>query len=231
MPMRPAEYFRCELLLDPKRMAALDGSKGLVWWPEIGVGYYPVEAGAEPYDDSYFNKYVEMAQTEMGRNISAARVDFVNRHWRGSLVDIGIGCGAFITARNRVTGDTATRGYDVNPTGREWLNSRGLFIDPYDSRFEVEAVTLWDVLEHIRDVRALVDRVRQFVFVSLPIFVNVGHVRGSKHFRREEHCWYFTPHGLAAVMNHLGFEMVDSNWMETELGREDIGTFAFRRKS
>ncbi len=225
------EYDICELLLDPERMKAFDGSKGLVWWPEVGVGYYPVEAGTAPYDSDYFEKYTAMAKTDMGRAIARARIAFVHSNWAGRLVDIGIGCGAFIMARN----DSAlqlppTYGYDVNPAGVEWLKSRGAYIDIYDSRFEVDAVTLWDVFEHIRDLRSLVDRVGQFVFMSLPIFVNMNHVRVSKHFRRDEHCWYFTPHGLCAVMNHLGFELIDSSRAETDLGREDIGTFAFRRR-
>jgi hypothetical protein len=228
--MRPREFHACELLLNPAKMAALDGSKSLVWWPEVGVGYYPVEAGEAPYDDHYFAKYASMAGTEMGRNITQARIELVQTFWIGNVIDVGIGCGAFIHERNKDFTFNPTRGFDVNPAGIEWLKSRDLWADPYSADTVVDAITLWDVLEHIRDIRALVNNVKQFVFVSLPIFKSMAHVQASKHFRRDEHCWYFTPHGIAAVFNHLGFELVEANWMETNLGREDIASFAFRRR-
>ena len=51
------------------------------------------------------------------------------------------------------------------------------------------------------------------------------------HFRPDEHCWYFTRDGLMFAMNACGFALVTESSIETELGREDIGTFAFRRNS
>jgi len=35
---------------------------------------------------------------------------------------------------------------------------------------------------------------------------------------------------LIITMNMCGFELVAENQIETALGREDIGTFAFRRQ-
>jgi hypothetical protein len=52
----------------------------------------------------------------------------------------------------------------------------------------------------------------------------------SKHFRPTEHCWYFTRPGLVFAMKLCGFVLVSESNIETELGREDIGTFAFRRE-
>jgi hypothetical protein len=51
----------------------------------------------------------------------------------------------------------------------------------------------------------------------------------SKHFRPQEHIWYFTREGLVNAMKACGFSLVAESDFETELGREDIGTFAFRR--
>src|SRR4029077_12749479 len=71
----------------------------LTWWPELGIGHYPVEAGFAPYDQDYFDSFDRNAQTELGRALMQARANFVERHYRGTLVDVGIGSGAFIEAR------------------------------------------------------------------------------------------------------------------------------------
>ena len=156
-----------------------------------------------------------------------ARFNFVERHYRGPLIDVGIGSGAFIELR-RGRGRT-TYGYDVNPVGIAWLEERMLLVDPHLVAFD--AVTLWDVLEHIPDFQSLLANVREWVFLSLPIFCDAEHALRSKHFKPEEHYWSFTRDGLVAAMKMCGFVLVTEGTMETQLGREDIGTFAFRRDS
>jgi hypothetical protein len=200
-------------------------ARRLTWWPEIGIGHYPVEAGIEPYDQEYFDRFDRDAHTPLGRALMMARVDFVDQHYRGPLVDIGIGSGAFIE-RRQAEGQT-TYGHDVNPAGVRWLEERKLRIDPY--RVDVPAMTLWDVLEHIPNYQPLLERVRKWLFLSLPIFRDAEHVLRSKHFRPTEHCFYFTQPGLVFAMKLCGFELVTESTFETELGREDIGTFAFQR--
>jgi hypothetical protein len=155
-----------------------------------------------------------------------ARVALVERHYQGPLIDIGIGSGAFIDAR-RWHG--LSFGYDVNPCGIEWLQARRLYADPYAGSFEV--ATMWDVLEHMPDYPRLLANVRQWLFLSLPIFRNALHVLASKHYKPKEHCWYFTSEGLVFAMRQCGFALVEESTIETELGREDIGSFAFKRVS
>lgn len=159
-----------------------------------------------------------------------ARVDLVNRHFAGTVVDIGIGSGAFLERRNGAgAGRPNTFGFDVNPIAAAWLKSRSLWLDPYQG--QVPAVTLWDVLEHIPDFGALLDRVSAWVFVSIPIFTSAQHVLRSKHFRRDEHVWYFTSEGLIRTFDGCGFDLAAMNTVETDLGREDIGSFVFRRRA
>jgi Methyltransferase domain len=155
-----------------------------------------------------------------------ARFNFVENHYRGPLVDVGIGCGAFIELRRER--HRTTYGYDVNPAGLAWLEQRMLLVDPH--LVSLDAITLWDVLEHIPDFQSLLANVREWLFVSVPIFADAEHALRSKHFRPEEHYWYFSRDGLVAVMTMCGFALVSESNVETELGREDIGTFAFRRE-
>lgn len=197
----------------------------LIWFPAKGVGYLPL-TGDAPYDEEYFARYDAQAKTPIGRALMAARVDLVKRIHRGELVDIGIGSGAFIEAARAAK--IPAYGYDVNPAGHRWLMERGLWIEPYLT--PVDAISCWDVLEHIPNFAPLLRQVRRYVFVSIPIFRNVEHVLKSKHFRPDEHCWYFTASGLEYVFLEHGFKLIEANTMETDLGREDIGTFVFMRR-
>jgi hypothetical protein len=153
------------------------------------------------------------------------RFDFVERHHKGRLVDVGIGSGAFIELRR--SRKRMTWGYDVSQAGIRWLDERALLVDPYLVSFE--AMSLWDVLEHIPDFQSLLANVSDWLFLSLPIFRDAEHVLRSKHFKPAEHCWYMTRDGLLFAMKVCGFELISESNFETVLGREDIGTFAFQR--
>ena len=193
----------------------------LVWLPERGMGFYPVIE--QPYDQAYWDKYVGYADTDLGRELTQSRINLVNSYTKAEVVDVGIGCGDFIMSR-----PVNTYGFDINPVGVAWLKERGLWRDPTGEI--VFAVSFWDVLEHIPDPAAILDNVERFVFVSLPLFTGPEHVLGSKHFRRDEHCWYWTYDGLLWWMGEHGFECLEHCTPESLLGREDIHTFVFRRK-
>lgn len=198
----------------------LDLLAALRWYPELGLGYFPV--ADNPYDEAYFSKYATYAATDMGKKLTQARVALVRRFFAGRPVDIGIGSGQFVEAMD-------CDGFDVNPAGRAWLRERGSFVDPY--RTWPEAVTCWDSLEHIAEPWLLLDRVKSWAFVSLPIFDDVAHQMRSKHFRRDEHYWYFTDRGFERFAESCGFEIVSRSRMESDLGREDIGTYVLKRAS
>ncbi len=55
------------------------------------------------------------------------------------------------------------------------------------------------------------------------------HAAGSRHFRRDEHYWYFTDAGLCVWMDRHGFQLRERDNIETLLGREDISSYAFER--
>ena len=137
------------------------------------------------------------------------------------MVDIGIGGGRFVTEHPNA------KGFDINPEAVAWLQWTGNWVDPYSSI--VEAATFWDSLEHIHDPRPLLRNVRRYCFVSLPIFKDCNHILRSKHYRQDEHCWYFTRRGIVLFMKAFGFEQIKVCTMEQACGREDIETFVFGR--
>ncbi|KAF1368733.1 methyltransferase domain-containing protein [Yokenella regensburgei] len=194
---------------------------GLVWLPELGMGRFPVSKD-RPYDESYFARYQKMADTPMGQALTKARIQLVARHYNGPVLDVGIGAGQFVEAR------PDTRGYDVNPTGIEWLKRRGLWADLYGERYA--ALTFWDSLEHIDCPDIAVGRAEKWVFVSVPVFESGDHVLRSRHFRRDEHIYYWTHDGLLRWFDEQGFDCCEQNTRESELGRDGIGSFAFHRR-
>jgi hypothetical protein len=196
----------------------------LQWFPELGIGYFNVTEC--PYDQAYFDRFAKQADSRIGKRLMNGRARFVAQYHRGELVDVGIGCGAFIERRNAVF-YRSTLGFDINPAGIAWLKQRDLWRDPYTN--SVPAVSMWDVLEHMHDFRPLLANVQQWLFLSVPIFRDAEHVLRSKHYRKDEHCWYWTRRGLITVMRGLGFVLAGSSNMEMSAGREDIGAFAFRR--
>lgn len=174
------------------------------------------------YEGPYWQKYLVMDASPMGEALTEARKSLVENYWDGPVVDIGIGGGRFVESM----GDKGI-GFDVNSEAVEWLVERGSFFDPYSS--DVDAITCWDSLEHIPEPEALINQVNKFVFVSLPIFNDPEKVTSSKHYRPGEHIWYWSDSGLIKWFDSLGFELVERNNVETQLGREEIWTYVFRR--
>jgi len=192
-------------------------SDKLIWFPRLGIGYYPVEEA--PYDQAYWEKYLTYEDTQIGRDLNTARVDMVLKYQFDSLIDIGIGSGAFIKAI------PFAKGFDINPSAIEWMKSVDKFTEPC----EVDAMSFWDALEHIHNPEHLLSLVRKYVFVSCPIYKDKAHILRSKHFRPDEHCWYYTSDGLKEFMANYGFECIEESTIESDLGREDIGSFTFKR--
>jgi hypothetical protein len=197
----------------------------LTWDDEHGVGFLPVTAFV--YDDAYFAKYRGYQETALGVALEGARCNLVERFKVREVLDVGVGALSFLRTLIGRRVVSTFGGFDVNPAAVAKLRASGLWADPRDEVFE--ALTFWDSLEHIDDPRPYLAGARSFVFVSTPIYRDRGHVLASKHFRPDEHCWYFTAAGLRWFMRELGFECLEESRIESDLGREDIGTFVFKR--
>lgn len=194
----------------------------LLWDNELGYGHYPVDLSTNPYNEDYFNRYADYEGEALTDQLNDARWDFV----KGipSLLDVGIGAGTFI--KNARNNGCNAFGYDVNPVGVKWLKERALYREPDQGLYQLG--TFWDSFEHIPRPDKAVKNMRQ-VAMSIPIFRDREHALSSKHFRTDEHIWYFTQWGLMGYMGCLGFETVRIDDFETKLGREGIKSFYFSR--
>jgi hypothetical protein len=200
-----------------------------IWIWSDGIGFLPPEKPFE-YGKEYFEKYIGYESTEQGRVILGLRVKMLRRRVKPSepvdVLDVGIGSGIFVSVL-RSLGYFAW-GTDVNPYAIEWLERKGWF---FPEGRKATVLTFWDSLEHILNpVEFIRFHDPRWVFVSMPIYKDEADCLASKHFKPNEHIWYFTERGLVGFMDRMGFECVERNWFETTLGgRENIMSFAFRR--
>ncbi|HBP6284445.1 TPA: methyltransferase domain-containing protein [Pseudomonas aeruginosa] len=189
----------------------------LLWSDELGMGFHP--RPPMDYSGPYFEKYQALDATPMGAALTAARVDMVQRHFDGEVLDVGIGGGRFVI-------ESGGKGFDVNEEAVQWLKSRNAYADPYKG---VAAITCWDSLEHVPDPEALVRSVGECVFVSMPVYKDQADCLKSKHFKPGEHLHYWSVRGLIGWFAKMNFGCVEINERESDLGREGITSFAFRR--
>lgn len=189
-----------------------------------GCAYQADMTVSVPYDDAYFDKLAGYEGSEIAVKLNSGRVAFVNA-WAGAethVLDIGIGCGEFIKSRPK------TMGMDVNPRAIDWLTANGKLAK---SLWQFHAFTFWDVLEHVRSPNDYFSQmvIGSHVFVSMPIFEDLWRIRESKHYRPNEHYFYFTEHGFTDWMAMYGFRLLATSDFESVAGRESILSFAFQR--
>lgn len=173
------------------------------------------------YDGDYFAKYQVMDLSDMGVKLTQARVEFVNKYYIGDdIVDIGVGGGRFCI-------ELGAYGYDVSVEAIKWLKANGMYRDPYQS--PSDALTFWDSLEHIPDPEIIIGQAKRWVFVSMPIYEDIEHCFASKHYKPGEHLHYWTDQGLIDWFARRGFVCIDCHDAETQIGREGILSYAFKR--
>lgn len=196
----------------------------LEWCDAHGFGY--LRSNGYDYGESYWQKYLSYNDNGIGIKVTDYREKFVRTYLpkSASLCDVGIGSGQFV---ERMRCD----GYDVNPYAQEWLKSRNAWGNPIiraSGNHPYDALSLWDVLEHIDDPTDLLNST-QHIFTSLPIHKDMGACLKSKHLRPDEHIWHFTETGLRYFMKLHDFTLVASGNGEIEAGREDIYTYYFKK--
>lgn len=189
-----------------------------------GVAYQADMSSPVAYDEAYFDKCAGYEGKDIGDRINAGRLALVDRHAGADarLLDIGVGSGEFVRRRPH------TWGFDVNPKARAWLESAGRWAD--DLR-EFGFFSFWDVLEHVPEPNRYFRRMGEgaWLFCSLPVFEDLGRIRESRHYRPDEHFYYFTRQGFVDWMALYRFELAEASDHETLAGRDSIAAFAFRR--
>jgi 2-polyprenyl-3-methyl-5-hydroxy-6-metoxy-1,4-benzoquinol methylase len=171
-----------------------------------------------------------------GREITFAKsLDLIERHvpGKGRILDIGTAGGAFL-------GVAKSRGWEVvgcepNRWMAEWGSQHygidikaGTVFDMQlpDAHFDV--VTLWDVLEHTPDPKAVLEECCRLMKPDGLLVVNypdiealIARLMGRKWvFLLSVHLYYFTPTTIRQMLTKTGFrvERFKMHWQSLELG-------------
>lgn len=193
------------------------------WDMQRGIGYMP--SNGFDYDQEYFDAYENLAATPMSDKLMESRRAFVHRVMGNvslrELCDVGVGSGAFVEWVD-------CNGTDINPASIQWLKDNNRYVE--FGKEPVEAATFWDSLEHIDELSEYLNYVQRYVFISCPIYYSIENALLSKHFKPNEHIWYWTQEGLEHMMAEHGFgKIVGRDNFEIRCGRENIVSYAFMR--
>lgn len=214
----------------------------LIWSPADAMGFYDVDAHLarrgipQVYGEEYFQKYQQLDQGPLAEELNRFRCMMVLDHLvqgvkPARILDVGIGGGGFIKSLLQRQDIAPERmdvwGVDINPFAINWLEARRMH-GSLDESYDV--VTFWDSLEHFRDPSEPLQAAGRCAIVSIPIFRDAEHALASKHYRKDEHFWYFTRKGFCAWADRMGFWIRDVRISESLIGREDIETFVLVRK-
>ncbi len=200
----------------------------LMLCPERGVAYQSDMSQRVEYGRKYLAKIGAYDKT-VAAKVNEGRCALVARHLPAQqvgLLDIGAGDGAFVRCARSWGFDA--RGYDVIPEAQRALLADGLYDDDPGVW---DAVTMWDVIEHLEEPGLWLRRVRKgaHLFCSLPIFDDLTAIRASRHYRPGEHLTYWQADGFVNWMALYGYRLLERSTHETDAGRDSIGAFAFCR--
>lgn len=193
-----------------------------------GVAYQrDMSAGRVCYDETYLDKFAAYDAT-ISEAVNAGRCAFLKKRLPlgSKVLDVGAGSGEFVRAA--IAEGLAAKGFEVIPQVASRLIDDGLYAD---DPLEFDAITFWDVIEHMEQPGQWLGRVGtgSLVFASVPIFDDLRQIRSSRHYRPGEHLFYFTAAGFTEWMRLRGFRLLEQSGHETAAGRDSIGAFAFRR--
>jgi hypothetical protein len=199
---------------------------------ENGIAYQANMDKSVPYGKQYFEKYLNYETAPIGKNLNKARLGAVYA-WAKDLkiIDVGIGCGSFI--KKAMEKELKIWGFDINPYSINWLKNLALYDDPAKPQNEYFCYTYWDSLEHIPNPQNILSKILlgAYVFISIPIFKNLEKITYSKHYRPNEHYYYFTTSGLIQWLNNYDLQLIKIYDFEERAGRQGIGTFLFEKRA
>lgn len=217
--MKPSSLFQSSIA----QLFPASNGENLRWRHDLGFGYLPSTGFS--YESNYWDNYQRLKDTPMGKRLNDFRISFV-RSALGictndfKLCDVGIGNGHFVETY-------PCYGFDINEQAVAWLRDRDRFMDPYVQ--VPDALTFWDAIEHIDDPSPLLELNIKPLFISLPICRTPKDWLQSKHFKPNEHIWYFTEGGIQNFMAFYGYTLKAKSDGETQIGREDIMTYYFHK--
>ena len=177
----------------------------------------PAPAG-ELYTAAYYRKMSGLSRLLELLFLRERRLA-VERHKRpGSLLDVGCGTGEFL--RTMAAAGWAVSGVEPSEAAagcaREFTVHRGGLADAGFGPGAFDAVTLWQVLEHLPDLPGELGRIRAglkddgVLIISVPNIRSLQAAAGGRvwfHLDLPRHRWQFSPETLARLLDQAGFRV------------------------
>jgi hypothetical protein len=204
--------------------------------PLKGIAYQTDRSLTINYNREYYEKVLKNSQSKIADEITQFRVDIVKKYCNDDIIDVGCGTNRFVEEIIKDRDIYQAWGYDINPFTVQALINGGLYSDRYynvlDKTESFKAYCFWDSLEHFQEPKDILNNIQEgsYVFISIPIFQDLSDIKDSKHYRPYEHYWYFTRQGLIRYMKELKFKLLEISDQESQIGRESIETFVFRKE-
>jgi 2-polyprenyl-3-methyl-5-hydroxy-6-metoxy-1,4-benzoquinol methylase len=151
----------------------------------------------------------------------------------GRLLDVGCASGMFVAVADRAGWQVT--GLEVSSWAIEQARQRcphatfvtGLLEDQHFAPASFDAITLWDVLEHVHSPHEAIRQIGEWLTPQGWLFLNVpdAHSWVARLMGRRwvlllrEHLWYFSRDTLAALLAQQGFELIHAraNWVHFSL--------------
>jgi 2-polyprenyl-3-methyl-5-hydroxy-6-metoxy-1,4-benzoquinol methylase len=186
------------------------------------------------YDESYFQNdqsgvvgYANYLDDEVQiRKTFARRLQFLERWIQpGKLLDVGCAAGFFLDEAHRR--GWQVQGSDVSAFAARYVKERfgyevvqGSLGDADFARDSFDLITLWDVIEHVPDPKAHVQKIAELlrpgglVALATPDVDSVpARLTGKRwvgYKLSEEHVYYFSARTLKRMLDEAGFDVIDT---------------------
>ena len=201
------------------------GACGFTWIPD---GVLHTTRGLSIYEDEHstlFEHYTDYYRDESAVDAARAKVDWVSRFVPsgGRLLDVGANVGAFVKCASE---QFDAVGIEPNPGAVAWAREHmrasvepgSIFdeVDAYVGRFD--AVTLFDVIEHVDEPTAALRQCRRYLAADGMLFITTPDIgslcgrllgRAWYYIDLEQHVSLFSLANLTRLLISEGFEIVD----------------------
>jgi SAM-dependent methyltransferase len=147
-------------------------------------------------------------------------VETETRKSNGSILDVGCGTGAFLNTMDKagweITGlepDERARGRALELYGLHLNNSEKLFSLPAGS---FDAITLWHVLEHVHELHAYIQRLKELLkpggklFIAVPNYTCYEEKVYKEYWAAYDvprHLYHFSPASMNSLLSLHGMQV------------------------
>lgn len=158
------------------------------------------------YSNEYIQHYQVMRElTDQMAHLRLGYILGVLNYAPASILDVGFGNGAFLSAAMKICSDVS--GYDVmeNPCLPDGCTRA---TDLFDRSYDL--ITFFDSLEHCEDLSFVQDLDCNYIAISVPWchYVNDGWFQTWKHRKPDEHLHHFNDQSLINFMKENGFQYI-----------------------